>query len=998
MIGNAFKKVFGTKHDRTIKSLKPIVARINALEEELQHLSDEELRAKTGEFKERLNNGETTDDLLEEAYAVVKNACRRMVGKEVPRPPGMVKWVEVPYDVQIMGGIMLHRGGISEMQTGEGKTLVGVMPLYLNALTGRNCQLVTVNDFLAMRDSEWVGSVLRWLGLTVGCIQNSMSPAERREQYGCDVTYGTNSEFGFDYLRDMGMANHPSALVQRDHFFVIIDEVDSILIDEARTPLIISGPAARSTHRYDKLKPAVASLYRKQNQLITTLINEARSVLTSDEATEAEEDEAYEKVLKVKMGMPKHRQLMRLMEDPAVQRELDKLEMMVRSDQNRGVYQEFKESLYFTIDEKHHDTELSEKGRTALRPREPESFVLPDLSTGFKAIDDDTALDDEQRHAKKEELQNLFDERSETIHNISQLLRAYCLYERDHHYIVVDNKVVIVDEFTGRSMPGRRFGEGLHQALEAKEDVTIERETQTLATVTIQNYFRMYDKLAGMTGTAETEAGEFRDIYKLEVAVIPTNRPCIRVDEDDRIFRTRKEKYRAIIEDIKARHATGQPVLLGTVSVQVSETLSRMLQREKIAHNVLNAKNHAREAEIVEQAGQLNAITIATNMAGRGTDIRLGPGVPELGGLCVIGSGRHDSRRVDRQLRGRCSRQGDPGVSRFYISLEDDLMRLFGSDRIAGWMQKMGMKDGEELSHPWLNRSIESAQRKVEQQHFSVRKRVLQYDDVVNKQRNVVYGRRRDILLSNEPRKLLFDYVYNTIYDRIGANQQDPRTHGSELDTDSLLGWLQTTFPIGLDESALEYDGVLDVGALADTLTDKVDEAYQRKEHGEDMDAMRSLERTMMLNPHDQHWQVHIDDMDQLRQGVHLWSHAQKDPLVVYKREAFVMFENLVDRINEEICSNMFRSVTSLEGFRRMLASLPMQEVHAILGQFSQEEMAMVTGQPQTQTMAAPGEPAMRQRQEPEKVATYRRSMEKVGRNDPCPCGSGRKYKKCCAR
>ncbi|MFT5130118.1 MAG: preprotein translocase subunit SecA, partial [Rhodothermales bacterium] len=707
---------------------------------------------------------------------------------------------------------------------------------------------------------------------------------------------------------------------------------------------------------------------------------------------------AMEKVLKVKMGMPKHRQLMRLMEDPSTQRALDKFEMSIRSDQNRGVFQDFKEGLYFTIDEKHHDTELSEMGRSELRPKDPDSFVLPDLSTGFQTIDDNESLDDDARHANKEELQALFDERSETIHNISQLLRAYCLYERDDHYIVVDNKVVIVDEFTGRSMPGRRFGEGLHQALEAKEEVTIERETQTLATVTIQNYFRMYDKLAGMTGTAETEAGEFMDIYKLDVAVVPTNRPCIRVDEDDRIFRTRQEKFRAIIEDVKERHATGQPILLGTVSVQVSETLSRMLQREKIAHNVLNAKNHAREAEIVENAGQLRSITIATNMAGRGTDIRLGPGVPELGGLCVIGSGRHDSRRVDRQLRGRCSRQGDAGVSRFYISLEDDLMRLFGSDRIAGWMQRMGMKDGEELSHPWLNRSIESAQRKVEQQHFSSRKRVLQYDDVGNKQRSVIYGRRRDILLNEEPRKLLFDYVYNTVFDRIESSRQDPRTTGSELDIDGLLGWLQTTFPIGLSEADLELDGPLDSEALADSITDKVDEAYKRKERGEDLAAMSSLERAMMLNPHDQNWQMHIDDMDQLRQGVHLHSHAQKDPLVIYKREGFVMFENLIDRINEEICSNMFRSATSLEGFRRMLMSMPTQEVHSILGQFSQEERAAFTGQPQTQTMAAPGEPAMQRRPESEKIATYRRSIEKVGRNDPCSCGSGRKFKKCCGK
>ena len=992
MIGNVLKSVFGTKQKRLIKSLAPLVAKINSLEESLQSLTDEQLIAKTDEFRGRLEQGETVDDLLPEAFAVVKNACRRMVGKEVPRPPGTVTWVEIPYDVQLMGAIMLHRGGIAEMQTGEGKTLVGILPLYLNALTGRNCQLVTVNDFLSRRDSEWVGAILRWLGLTVGCIQSQMESEVRREQYLCDITYGTNSEFGFDYLRDMGMATRPEQVVQRDYFYCIVDEIDSILIDEARTPLIISGPSPNSTHRYDKLKPAVDRLIREQNRMCTELANDAKSILDRDEYSDEEEQEALEKLLRVKMGMPKNRLILRLLEDPALEQAVEQLNAVVHSDQNREMLRDFKESLFFNVDERHQDSDLSEKGRVFLRPDDPESFVLPDLSTGFKQIEDDPDLDDDAKREAREQLQGTFDERSETIHNIAQLLRAYTLYERDRQYIVVDNKVVIVDENTGHPMHGRRFGEGLHQALEAKEEVKIERETTTLATVTIQNYFRMYDKLAGMTGTAETEASEFKEIYKLDTAVIPTNQPCLRVDEDDRIFRSRQEKYRAIIGEVKERHAAGQPMLIGTASVQVSEILSRMLRREKIAHNVLNAKQHEREAEIVESAGQRGAITIATNMAGRGTDIRLGEGVADLGGLCVIGSERHDSRRVDRQLRGRCSRQGDPGVSRFYVSLDDDLMRLFGSDKIAGWMQKMGMEDGDELSHPWLNKSIGRAQKRVEQKNFGQRKRVLQYDDVVNKQRNVIYDRRLSILRSEDSRELLFDYVYSAVGDRVAEYMQDKRADGTKLDVDGLLGWLQQTFPIGFSSDDLDAN-CENADVLAKQITDKIEEAYARKEVGEEPEDLRMLERSMMLNPHDVAWQSHLDAMDQLRNGIWMMQLAQKDPLVEYKREGFSMFDELIGRINDEICSNIFRSATNLESFRRMLASLPQQEVHRILGQFDSGGAPAAEEAPQQ--IGEDGEPI---RRGPEKPKTYERSTRKVNPNGPCPCGSGKKYKKCCGR
>ncbi|MBR4417076.1 MAG: hypothetical protein IKS67_09910, partial [Victivallales bacterium] len=548
--------------------------------------------------------------------------------------------------------------------TGEGKTLVAVMPLYLNALTGRNVQLVTVNDYLARRDSEWMGHVLKWLGITVGCIQNSMNSDQRREQYNCDVTYGTNSEFGFDYLRDMGMATRKEELVQRDYYYAIVDEIDSILIDEARTPLIIAGPAKESTHMYDKLKPSVAELYRRQMKLMSDWVQQAKNILDKPDHTDEEADEAYTLLAKVQLGMPKHKQLMRLMEDASIRKALDKKDLEFHSDNNKGLLQRVKDTMYFAIDEKNHEADLSAMGREFLRPGEKDAFVIPDLPAIFSDIDADDTLDDNQKIEKRRKAQDDFDEKSEVIQNISQLLRAYCLFEIDVHYVVQDNKVIIVDEFTGRPQPGRRFSEGLHQALEAKEDVQIERETQTLASITIQNYFRMYEKLAGMTGTAETEANEFKSIYNLDVVVVPTNRPCLRKDFNDRVYKTQREKYKAIVEEITECNQKGQPVLVGTISVEVSELLSRMLQRQRIAHNVLNAKHHESEAEIVARAGQLGAVTIATNMAGRGTDIKLGPGVKEVGGLHVIGSERHDSRRIDRQLRGRCARQGDPGSSR----------------------------------------------------------------------------------------------------------------------------------------------------------------------------------------------------------------------------------------------------------------------------------------------------------------------------------------------
>ncbi|MBO7534103.1 MAG: hypothetical protein J6T46_08940, partial [Victivallales bacterium] len=697
---------------------------------------------------------------------------------------------------------------------------------------------------------------------------------QRREQYNCDVTYGTNSEFGFDYLRDMGMATRKEELVQRDYYYAIVDEIDSILIDEARTPLIIAGPAKESTHMYDKLKPSVAELYRRQMKLMSDWVQQAKNILDKPDHTEEEADEAYMLLAKVQLGMPKHKQLMRLMEDASIRKALDKKDLEIHSDNNRGLLQKVKDTMYFAIDEKSHEADLSAMGREFLRPGEKDAFVIPDLPAIFSEIDADDTLDDNEKIEKRRKAQDDFDEKSEVIQNISQLLRAYCLFEIDVHYVVQDNKVIIVDEFTGRPQPGRRFSEGLHQALEAKEDVQIERETQTLASITIQNYFRMYEKLAGMTGTAETEANEFKSIYNLDVVVVPTNRPCLRKDFNDRVYKTQREKYKAIVEEITECNQKGQPVLVGTISVEVSELLSRMLQRQRIAHNVLNAKHHESEAEIVARAGQLGAVTIATNMAGRGTDIKLGPGVKEVGGLHVIGSERHDSRRIDRQLRGRCARQGDPGSSRFYISLEDNLMRLFGSDRISGIMEKLGLQEGEELEHPLLNRTIENAQRRVEQQHFAIRKRTLEYDDVVNKQRATIYELRKQILTTDNPKDLVLDYVYTAICDHVEAAYAS-RIKREPVDFTDVKAWLIRTFPIGFppDLFATQYANAEE---CSKAIMSRIETAFAQKEASEGADAIAFVERYIMLTAIDDLYQDHLYTIDSLRQSVSLRSYGQR--------------------------------------------------------------------------------------------------------------------------
>ena len=995
MDGNLLKKIFGSKSARDVKRLRPLVARINALEESYQSLTDEQLRAKTEEFKARYAGGESLDSIMCEAFAAVKNACRRMCGNTYEVCGHMMTWDMIPFDVQLIGGIVLHQGKIAEMATGEGKTLVATLPLYLNALSGKNCQLVTVNDYLARRDSEWMGNIYKFLGLTVGCIQNQMEPEERRAQYACDITYGTNSEFGFDYLRDMGMAPDKEYLVQRDYYYAIVDEVDSILIDEARTPLIISGPVAVSTHQFDVLKPAIADLFQRQSLLCSRLIQEAKPTLEKmSEASDDDIDNAILKLLQVKMGMPKHKQLMHILQDAEILKKLEKLELVVRSDQNRGMLQEVQSDLFFAMDERRNEADLTEKGRNAISNGDPDTFVLPDLVNTLQDIDADQSLSFEERLKKKQEFQESFAEKSERLQNISQLLRAYCLFERDVHYVVANGQVLIVDEHTGRILPGRRFSDGLHQALEAKEGVKIEKETQTLATITIQNYFRMYKKLAGMTGTAETEANEFHQIYKLDVVVIPTNRPCRRVDYNDCVYKTKREKFNAIVEETAQAYRRGQPVLLGTISVDDSEIVSRMLKMRGIPHNVLNAKNHERESEIVARAGQQGAVTVATNMAGRGTDIKLGPGVDALGGLLVLGSSRHESRRIDRQLRGRSARQGDPGASRFYVSLEDNLMRLFGSDRIVRIMERFGMEEGEELQHPWLNKSIETAQRRVEQHHFSIRKRTLEYDDVMNKQREVIYGFRRDTLFNEDCRQAIFDIAEIEIARHVEeAGAAVSGNAGAPINKDVLLAWLNTTFPLGFTEKDvihLKNNGTPDEDKIVDSVLAKVKEAYAVKESLEEPAALRWLERRIILDAIDKLWQDHLRAMDDLRDSIGLRAYAQKDPLVEYKREAFAMFDRLMNAIDQEILNTVFRSATSLQSFEKFaqirVASLPRQTLsHATV-----DDLAAAGLQPEAKPEEKPAVPEIN--------ISFKREAPKVGPNDPCPCGSGKKFKKCCGR
>ena len=1008
---NILKMILGTKNARELKKLKPIVAEINRIEAEYQakNFTDEDFPRMTAEFKKRVAGGESLDDILPEAFALVKNACRHLVGTTEEVCGHTLTWDMVPFDCQLIGGIVLHQGKISEMQTGEGKTLVATLPLYLNALAGKNVQLVTVNDYLARRDATWMGHLYKYLGLTVGCIQNSMDSAERRAQYNCDITYGTNSEFGFDYLRDNGMAVQPEQVVQNGHHFAIVDEVDSILIDEARTPLIISGPATVSTSaQYTALKPLVASMVNIQTQQCNGFIAEAKKALA-----EGDTEECKRKIYQVFHSMPKHKQMLHMFEDANVRKLHEEVEMQMLTEMRKAEGQALRGELYFTIDERTREVSLTDLGCDRMNPQDPKMFVIPDLAGAMSELDGNTELSEQERIDRKRAIQANFMEKSQRVHVVDQLLRAYCLYERDVDYVVQDNHVYIVDEFTGRILPGRRWSDGLHQAVEAKEGVEIEKESQTLATITIQNYFRLYTKLAGMTGTAETEAREFKDIYKLGVVSIPTNKPVQRIDGNDQIYRTQREKFKAIIADVAERHAKGQPILLGTMTVDTSEILSRMLKLAHIPHEVLNAKNHAREAEIVSLAGQKGAVTIATNMAGRGTDIKLGPGVRELGGLHVLGSERHESRRIDRQLRGRCSRQGDPGSSQFFISLEDQLMRLFGSQKLSGIMLRLGIKEGEVMEHRWLNKSVETAQRRVEQQHYAVRKRTLEYDDVMNRQRSIVYELRGTILRGDQ------QTVHNTILDVMNdivlTQAEKHLFDAKEGNLGAFMDWIGMMFPITVAEEELR-PLMGQPQAAGEFVMKRIEEAYEAKCASEDQQVLPFMERGVFLDAIDRQWQDYLRAMDDLRHGVNLRAYGQRDPLIEYKREAFHMFEQLMTTIKSEVASGEFRAAT-VRNVRRMLAA----------AQTNAEDFDTPNSESEGRPTEAPAPAPAKSSSpvtakdafaalmgvSPDRVRTsgpagmpppgipgaqMRPAAPTVGRNDPCPCGSGKKYKKCCGR
>jgi len=919
------------------------------------------------------------EEILPEAFAVVKNAARRLCGTEWIVCDHPVKWEMVHFDVQLIGGVGLHRGMIAEMATGEGKTLVATLPVFLNALTGLGVHVVTVNDYLARRDAEWMGHLFKYLGLTVGVIQNDLRGELRKQQYEMDITYGTASEFGFDYLRDNGMAQDAGQQVQRNHYFALIDEVDSVLVDEARTPLIISGPVTvRQDQQFDLYKAQIRDLYRKQTQLCNDLAAEAKKLLDAGETTEA--GNLY---YKIKLGMPRNRALLRAMENTEVRRALEKAELEFYRDPQKVALFALKEELYFTLDPKHHEAELTEMGRQFLSPGDPQAFVLPDLSEAFSAIDGNHSLSDTQKAAAKRDLQQQMSAQAEKMHTISQLMKAYTLYEKDVHYVVEDNRVMIVDEQTGRKMPGRRWSDGLHQAVEAKEGVTVEGETQTYATITIQNYFRLYQKLGGMTGTAETEAAEFHDIYKLEVLVVPTNRPIARKDLNDKIYKTQREKFKAVVDLVKEHNAQGQPILLGTASVESSEILSRMLQREKIAHSVLNAKFHLQEAEIVARAGQAGAVTVATNMAGRGTDIKLGPGVPDKGGLFVIGTERHRSRRVDRQLRGRCSRQGDPGMSVFYVSFEDDLMMQFGAaERMTKMMERFGLEEGQELEHPWLNKSVENAQKKVETRDYLSRKHILEYDDVMNNQRSVVYGYRNEVLKTEDPHALVVEIIEDAM-PKLLEDCFDPDL--GRLIPEAVLQVVNTHFPLGLAAEEAKLDGRGDE-EVVDLLVERVKAAYEVKMSHEDPARGEDLERWVILHSIDQLWQEHLFEMDSLRDSISNYRYAQKDPLIEYKHHAYELFVGLMDRIKTEVLGNLFRTTTIRpEDYNRVLRGIQMSRPDVLAGDGGAPASPAQGGGSPRPEIQIPKTP-------------QRREMPKVGRNDPCPCGSGRKFKSCCGK
>ncbi|MGM9741621.1 MAG: preprotein translocase subunit SecA [Candidatus Cryptobacteroides sp.] len=1080
------KKVFGTKSDRDMKHVRPVLEKVLAAYETIDKLSNDELRARSEELKRRLREVEEPfenriaeiksqlesdipvkkkeelatesdklvkdedaaiekmlEEILPEAFAIMKSTARRFTENPVVEVTASefdrhlsvshdfvtiegdkalwqnhwvaggneTVWEMVHYDVQLIGGIILHQGKIAEMATGEGKTLVATLPVFLNALAGKGVHVVTVNDYLSKRDSEWMGPLYMFHGLSVDCIDKHEPNSDaRRKAYECDITFGTNNEFGFDYLRD-NMASRMSDLVQRKHHYAIVDEVDSVLIDDARTPLIISGPVAKSQddEQFKQFRPYVEKLYANQRALITKTLNDAKKAI-------ANKDEALggKLLYRCHKGLPKYQPLIKFLSEPGMKQLMQKAENFYIQDNERQM-PEVTDPLYFVINEQQHSVDMTDKGHDMLAAEvsEPDFFVLPDVGSQVASIEH-SGLTLAEKQAKKDALMEDFALKSERVHTMIQLLKAYSMFEKDVDYIIVDGKVKIVDEQTGRIMEGRRWSDGLHQAVEAKENVTVEAATQTFATITLQNYFRMYHKLAGMTGTAETEAGEFWSIYKLDVVVIPTNRPVIRKDNDDLIYRTKKAKYAAVINKVAELRAAGRPVLVGTTDVDTSELLSRMLKMRGIPHNVLNAKQFAKEAEIVAQAGQSSTVTIATNMAGRGTDIKLSPEVKAAGGLAIIGTERHDSRRVDRQLRGRAGRQGDPGSSTFYVSLEDKLMRLFGSERIAAVVDKLGMTDEDALESKMLSNSIEKAQRKVEENNFGIRKRLLEYDDVMNYQREAIYSRRRNAMsgerIEIDVMNMMIDASEVIVNNCDGMNYEDFSSYlMAQLSIDpgfseevyssakpeelknKLTLHMKEVYDRRMDAMITKvYPFIKDVYEkqgerwqnIAVPITDGrkvLNLAFNLKKAYESggKELAKSLSKTIILYQIDEHWKQQLRDLDDLRQSVQNAAYEQKDPLVIYKLESYNLFAAMLESLDKDVLSFLFRSSIYLRDPEQAQPAREPQQPKTDMSRMNTQhgELSTNSGQPKTRM--------------PVHVE------KKVGRNDPCPCGSGLKYKNC---
>lgn len=1078
MLKKLVTSVIGTRFERDLKRIQPVIDQIHDCEKKLSSSSEAELKAQAERFrgvvKDRVGTiqqqlemrraekhacadperrdelddevheleekykgelGKVLDDILPEAFATVREACRRLLGTKVLVTGLELEWEMVPYDVQLIGGIILHEGKIAEMATGEGKTLVATLPIYLNALAKRGVHVVTVNNYLARRDSQWMGHLLKYLGLTVGCLDDTQpSSAERRAAYECDVTYGTNNEFGFDYLRD-NMVFQLEQRVQREHAYAIIDEVDSILVDEARTPLIISGPVGNEgDEKYQEFNPRIQGLIRKQTGFANELIASAERLLE-------DEEQRYEggvKLFQVQKGMPKNKRFMKLIQEPETKQLLQRVELDWLADRKLPAkdqrFKDFEDQLCFIMDERGRSVHLTDLGVEEMSPDDPNLFIVPDISEAVGVLERDESLSPQERLEQRRDLDAEYAAKSEKLHIIHKLLQAHSLYEKDVEYVVQDGQVFIVDEFTGRIMVGRRWSDGLHQAIEAKEGVKIRGETQTLATITIQNFFRMYDKLSGMTGTAETEETEFFQIYGLEVMVIPTNRPVRRVDHHDLLYQSRREKYNAVIEEIERHHERGLPILVGTVSVEVSETLARMLKRRGLKFEVLNAKQHQREAEIITQAGRPGAITIATNMAGRGTDIKLGAGVkqcdicgikskvapfgqniatPDLSvdeirkrgcndeppcGLTVIGTERHESRRIDRQLRGRSGRQGDPGQSVFFLSLEDDLMRLFVSDRVAKFMEKTGVEEGEVLTHPWFTKAIENAQKRVELQNFQARKKLLEYDDVMNQQREVIYSQRLFALEGGEELKAealkMIGSALSKFAEEAGAEEPE-NWDRSLMRTDLMMRYLVPA-PVIEDE-----ERVSDLSALESAVQEAGKAAFDARLASWDElssrysvpDLSEKLLAQVSLQVLDEKWKDHLYDLDQLRNAIHYRAWGQKDPLIEYKKEAFDLFVGLMADIRSTFAERFFKFQVQVN------APPPRQAVpqRVQMRHDTATDADLMVGAgggnlpPGPMSTSGPGDSGST-------VVAPQKADVKVGRNDPCPCGSGKKYKKCHGR